>query len=164
LRDHGSRSKYEHDEMGYNSRLDELQALVLRTKLPYLDTWNAARRRNAARYRELLADLDVTVPTETAPGQHVYHLFVIQIDDRDRVRQALSDRGVSTGIHYPIPIHRQVASHNVGRVAGHMPVTERITDHILSLPMYPELETRQLSFIATCIRNVTSMSPFAHTR
>jgi dTDP-4-amino-4,6-dideoxygalactose transaminase len=161
LRDHGSRSKYEHDEMGYNSRLDELQALVLRVKLPKVNEWNAARRQHADTYRRLLADADISVPKEAAPGQHVYHLFVIETDDRDHVRQALDDRGIATGIHYPVPIHLQPASRDVGRVVGSMKVTERISSRILSLPMYAELEDAQLDYIANCIRSASTVKGVA---
>lgn len=158
LRDHGSKTKYEHDEMGYNSRLDELQAVALRAKLPYLDAWNLQRRRHAETYRELLADANVKTPIDAAPEQHVYHLFVIEVDDRDRIRQALNDRGIATGIHYPVPIHRQIASMGVGRVVGSMAVTERISDRILSLPMFPELTLEQQRFIAAALRSKTTAS------
>jgi dTDP-4-amino-4,6-dideoxygalactose transaminase len=161
LRDHGSRSKYEHDEMGYNSRLDEIQALVLRVKLPYVNDWNSARRRHADAYRRLLADVDVEVPEEAAPGQHVYHLFVIETDDRDHVRQALDDRGIATGIHYPTPIHRQPASRDIGRVVGSMKVTDHISSRILSLPMYAELEDAQLEYITNCIRSASAVKGVA---
>ena len=155
LRDHGSKVKYEHDEMGYNSRLDELQALVLRVKLPHLETWNAARRRHADTYRALLSHTDVVTPVEASYGSHVFHLFVVQVDDRDRVRKALGDRGIGTGIHYPVPIHRQVASRGIGRVIGSMRVTEFLSDRILSLPMYPELELEQLEYVAECLQRTS---------
>lgn len=152
LRDHGSRSKYEHDEMGINSRLDELQAVVLRAKLPYLDSWNASRRAHARTYDDLLDGLDVIRPHVAEYGEHSFHLYVIQTNNRDRVRQTLADHGVATGVHYPIPIHRQVASRDVGRTAGDLRVTEALAPQVLSLPMYAELEQSQLETVATLLR------------
>jgi dTDP-4-amino-4,6-dideoxygalactose transaminase len=158
LRDHGSKVKYEHDEMGMNSRLDELQAVVLRVKLPYLDQWNAARRSHSDTYRRLLEEAYVTLPAEAAYGKHVYHLFVVQTDDRERVREVLTSHGIATGIHYPIPIHDQIASRSIGRVVGSMKVTDSLAPRILSLPMYAELEERQIDFVSTCVRNVHASS------
>lgn len=151
LRDHGSASKYEHVEMGVNSRLDELQAVVLRVKLPYLDAWNEARRRHADTYRRLLEESYVTTPEEASYAKHIYHLFVVQVDQRDRVREILDDHGIATGIHYPTPIHQQAASRGCGRVAGSLAVTETIAGRILSLPMYAELELEQSEFVANCL-------------
>lgn len=155
LRDHGSASKYEHVEMGVNSRLDELQAVVLRVKLPYLDEWNEARRRHADTYRRLLEEAYVVVPEEASYGRHIYHLFVVQVEQRERVREILTDHGIATGIHYPVPIHQQVASRGVGRNAGSLAVTEALAGQILSLPMYAELEQEQLEFVANCISSAT---------
>jgi dTDP-4-amino-4,6-dideoxygalactose transaminase len=149
LRDHGSKVKYEHHEMGWNSRLDELQALVLRVKLPHLQAWNAARREHAEAYDRLLETLNVKTPSVAPDRDHAYHLYVIEVDDRDRVRQALANQGIATGIHYPIPIHQQVASRGVGRVAGSMAVTEAISSRILSLPMYAELTDAQIEYVVT---------------
>jgi dTDP-4-amino-4,6-dideoxygalactose transaminase len=156
LRDHGSRIKYEHDEMGINSRLDELQAVVLRVKLPYLDGWNAARREHAGSYRRLLEEAYVTLPAEAAWNRHNYHLFVIQTDERDHVRDILAKQGIATGIHYPIPIHDQIASRSIGRVAGSMRVTDRLAPRILSLPMYAELDVSQQEFVAVALRSATT--------
>lgn len=151
LRDHGSRSKYEHDLMGVNSRLDELQALVLRIKLPHLDQWNRLRRQHAETYDEFLDGSGIVVPTTSADREHVFHLYVIQTEDRDRLRETLSALGISTGIHYPIPIHQQVAAKGLGRVSGKLRVTERLAPRLLSLPMYPELESHQLDRIASSL-------------
>lgn len=158
LRDHGSKVKYEHDEMGINSRLDELQAVVLRVKLPYLDQWNAARRAHADTYRRLLEEAYVTLPAEASYGKHVYHLFVIQTDDRDRVREVLASHGIATGIHYPIAIHDQIASRSIGRVVGSMKVTDSLAPRILSLPMYAELESDQLEFVSGALRNTMTVN------
>jgi dTDP-4-amino-4,6-dideoxygalactose transaminase len=152
LRDHGAARKYEHAEFGINSRLDELQAAILRVKLRYLEEWNEQRIVAAARYDAVLGDLDVVVP-EVRPGaRHVYHLYVIQTDERERLRESLDARGVATGIHYPIPIHQQPACQGVGRVVGRLEHTERLANRILSLPIYPELEERQIGYVADCLR------------
>ncbi len=148
LRDHGSTRKYEHDEMGVNARMDELQAAVLRVKLRHLDEWNARRRALAARYDELLASADIDLPITRPAAQHVFHLYVVRLAERERVRQLLADRGIATGVHYPTPIHKQPAALGLGRVAGDLRVTEAFADQILSLPMYAELSDEQLQHIA----------------
>lgn len=147
LRDHGSTRKYEHREMGVNSRLDEIQAAVLRVKLRYLDAWNARRRAHAAVYDELLANIDVVRPVVRDGAQHVYHLYVIQTEDRHRVRKTLLSHGISTGIHYPIPIHQQLACKSIRHIANDLPVTESQAGQILSLPMYAELEADQIEYV-----------------
>ncbi len=152
LREHGSTVKYHHEEMSINSRLDELQAAVLRIKLRHLDEWNEQRRRHAESYRDLLDGLPVELPGVRPDAEHVFHLYVIQTDDRDRVRDTLLDRGVSVGIHYPVPIHRQPASSEVGRVGGSLHVTESVVRRILSLPMYSELVSNQLEYTADCLQ------------
>ena len=154
LRDHGAAHKYEHSEMGMNSRLDEIQAAVLRVKLPQLEMWNEQRRAHAQAYRQLLDDVDVTVPVTRRGASHVYHLYVVQAGDRDRVRQELTDRGVATGIHYPIPIHLQDAARGIGRISGDLHVTESLAKRVLSLPMYAELQPQQQSYVASCLRSV----------
>jgi dTDP-4-amino-4,6-dideoxygalactose transaminase len=148
LRDHGSTRKYEHDEMGVNARMDELQAAVLRVKLRHLDEWNARRRALAARYDKLLASADIDLPITRPSAQHVFHLYVVRLAERERVRQLLADRGIATGVHYPTPIHHQPAALGLGRVAGDLRVTEAFADQILSLPMYAELSDEQLEHIA----------------
>lgn len=153
LRDHGSRRKYEHEEVGVNSRLSEIQAAVLRVKLRYLDSWNARRESHARTYGELLHDLPLRLPKLPEGGKHVFHLYVIQLDERDRVREALTNRMVGTGVHYPIPIHRQAALAGTGRTAGSLAVTESITDRILSLPMYPEMGPEHLEYTANCLQD-----------
>ncbi|MBI2322624.1 MAG: DegT/DnrJ/EryC1/StrS family aminotransferase, partial [Chloroflexi bacterium] len=153
LRDHGSVHKYEHHEIGVNSRLDELQAAVLRIKLRYLDAWNERRRAHAQEYDQLLDALDVTPPPTARPeATHVYHLYVVQTDERDRIREALADRGVATGVHYPIPLHRQPATRDLGRVVGDLRVTDTLARRVLSLPMYAELEPEHLGYVSTCLR------------
>jgi len=152
LRDHGSARKYEHLEMGVNSRLDEVQAAVLRVKLKLLDGWNERRIAHALAYDSLLADVDVIRPSVRVDAKHVYHLYVVQTDDRDRVRTALADRGIATGVHYPIPIHQQPACHGVGRVVSELRVTESQAHRILSLPMFAELEQAQVEYVTACLR------------
>jgi dTDP-4-amino-4,6-dideoxygalactose transaminase len=147
LRNYGQTSKYFHRIRGYNTRLDELQAAVLEAKLPYLDAWNDARRRIAARY-----DAGIHAPHIVLPGvqehvRHVYHLYVIRTPYRDALREWLLARGIGTQIHYPVPIHRQEAYRDMGLVAGTLPVTERACDEILSLPMYPELSDAQIDWV-----------------
>ncbi len=147
IRDHGSERRYYHDLIGWNARLDELQAVVLRAKLPHLEAWNEARRSHAARYNELLNGLPVTTPVERSGNRHVYHLYVIRVSDRDRIQAYLKEHGIGSGIHYPVPVHLQKAMAYLGYQAGDLPVTERIVEEILSLPMYPELNDEQISFI-----------------
>jgi dTDP-4-amino-4,6-dideoxygalactose transaminase len=153
-RDHGSAHKYEHEEWGVNSRLDELQAAVLRVKLKHLEKWNEQRRAHARAYASLLQELDVQLPAVRPGAKHVYHLYVIETENRDRIRKVLADRGVATGIHYPIPIHQQGAARGVGRIAGDLSITETIAGRILSLPMYAELEQHQLEYVSAALRGV----------
>jgi dTDP-4-amino-4,6-dideoxygalactose transaminase len=152
LRDHGSERRYHHDAMGMNGRLDELQAAVLRIKLPYLDNWNEARRSHAARYSRLLEGLPITLPL--MPGaNHVFHLYVIRTDERDALRQHLDQLGVHTGIHYPVPCHLQPACATFGPGTGSLPITESLASEILSLPMFPELRDDEIDYIAEAINS-----------
>jgi len=153
LRDHGSQVRYQHDLVGYNSRPDELQAVVLRAKLPHLEEWNQKRRQHAALYNALLANLPVITPVAQPENEHVYHLYVICAPKRDKLQRYLKEHGIFTGIHYPIPIHLQKAVSNLGYVPGDLPVTEKITGEILSLPMYAELEDQEIEFIVNNIKS-----------
>lgn len=139
LRNYGQSRKYHHELRGFNRRLDTLQAAVLRVKLRHLDSWNASRGDHAALYNTLLADSDCVLPREAPYAESVWHLYVIQTDDRDALAAYLDRRHISTGIHYPVPIHLQPAYRDLGYQAGDFPVSERCADRILSLPMYPEL-------------------------
>jgi dTDP-4-amino-4,6-dideoxygalactose transaminase len=152
LRNYGQREKYHHLLRGYNHRLDTLQAAVLRVKLKYLDAWNAARRRHAQLYGELLAHSGVVTPVDADYAQSVYHVYVIRVEDRDGLRAYLDDKGISTGIHYPIPIHLQEAYRDLGYEKNSFPVTEEYAEQILSLPMYAELESNSIEYIASAIR------------
>ena len=152
LRNYGQREKYYHDTIGTNSRLDSLQAAILRVKLRHLNAWNAARREHAAAYWELLADLPITLPLTHPQATHVYHLFVVQLEARDAVQKRLGEQGISTGIHYPVPIHLQEACASLGYRRGQFPVTEQAATRILSLPMYAELTRAQIEHTAAALR------------
>jgi len=156
LRDHGSAVRYHHDELGMNGRLDEMQAAVLRLKLPSLDAGNRARREHASRYNTGLCDVDVAVPALTGED-HVFHLYVIRTSARDELRAYLTQRGVGTGIHYPVPCHLQPACTSFGTESSRLPVTEQLVDEILSLPMFPELRDEEIDYTVNVIREF-----FAH--
>ena len=144
LRDHGSRERYRHEILGVNARPDEIQAAVLRVKLAHLDQWNTARQLHAQTYTEQLKNLVEALPVVRPWGTHVFYVYVVQVRERDLFRQILAQEGIATGIHYPIPIHLQPACASYGFVRGMLPVTEAVTENIVSLPMYPELTTEQL--------------------
>src|SRR3989441_2338533 len=149
LREHGQAQKYYHDIEGYNGRLDALQAAFLRIKLRHLAEWNEARRAIAARYRERLsATPDIRLVAETAGSRSVYHLFVIRVPERDRVREFLQSRGIAPGLHYPLPLHQQVAYRRLHLATGAFPVTEQAAGEIISLPMYPEMRADQVDYVS----------------
>src|SRR5439155_4307124 len=144
LRNHGSAVKYRHDRLGFNSRLDSLQAVVLSAKLARLATWNAQRRSAAARYDELLEAVEEVRGPTTLPGnEHVWHLYVIRVSRRDRVFEHLRSAGIGAGIHYPVPIHLDGAIAQLGYRPGDFPSAERAAGEILSLPMYPHITPTQ---------------------
>jgi dTDP-4-amino-4,6-dideoxygalactose transaminase len=151
LRSHGEARRYEHEVLGYNSRIDEIQAAVLRIKLRHLDAWNEQRRGLAARYYELLSDLPLGQPELLYDGSHVYHQYVVRVPERDQVREFLASRGVGTGVHYPIPVHLQAACQFLGYSPGDMPHTEQAAGEVLSLPMYPELLESQQQQVAEAL-------------
>ena len=153
LRDHGQMKKYEHLVEGYNSRLDEIQAAILRVKLKRLDEQNKLRRKNASIYNELLKDVDeVITPFEAEYGKHVYHLYVIRTEKRDELQEYLKSNGIFTGLHYPIPLHLQKAYEYLGYKEGDFPVAEECAKQILSLPMFPELSPKEIEKIASEIK------------
>ncbi len=135
-----------------NGRLDELQAAVLRVKLRYLDQWNAARQEHAQVYTEQLRELKIGVPIVQPWGTHVYCYYVIQVQGRDHFRKVLEQEGIATGIHYPTPIHLQPACAHYGYVRGMLPVTETLSDRIVSLPMYPELTAEQRQLVVNAVK------------
>ncbi len=151
-RNYGQSEKHNHVFIGFNRRLDTLQAAALRVKLVHLDAWNAARRRHAQRYGELLADGPVVLPTEADYAESVYHLYVVRASDRDRLQRSLAERGISTGIHYPVPVHLQPAYRDLGYERGSFPVTEECAGQILSLPMYAELAAKAMEHVAQTIK------------
>jgi len=144
LRDHGSSEKYVHTRLGFNSRLDTIQAVVLRAKLARLDVWNERRRAAAARYDALLAGLaDVRTP-RTAPGNvHVWHLYAARVPERDKVLALLGEAGIGAGVHYPVPVHLQPAFRELGYGRGDFPVAERAAGEILTLPLFPQITVAQ---------------------
>lgn len=154
LRNHGRTSeKYLHDMEGYSSRLDNLQAAILSVKLKYLDVWNDKRRENVLIYNRLLENLNsIVTPYVAEYCSHVYHLYVIQTKYRNDLREYLKSRGVATGIHYPIPLHLQPAYNHLEYKEGDFPITERVSQEILSLPMYPELGENQIIEIVEKIK------------
>jgi len=155
LRDHGQRERYVHiSPDGWNGRLDALQAAILNIKLRRLDEWNERRRQVARWYNERLANLDIRLPIEPSYGHHVYHLYVVRLADRDRVRAALAQRGIATGLHYPIPLHLQEAYRHLGYREGDFPASEEAARSVLSLPMYPHLTEAQVDYICRCLREV----------
>ena len=151
LRDHGSVRKYEHRWPGYNFRMEGLQGAILAFKLRYLDEWNNRRRALAARYNQLLADPGVVVPAEVPYARHVYHLYVIQSEQRDALRDYLATRGIQTAMHYPVPIHLQEAYRTLRYKPDTFPVTERLARESLSLPMYPEMDPKAVDYVASAI-------------
>ena len=154
MRDHGSERKYDHEIVGWNSRLDTLQAIVLQAKLRRLARWNTARREAAARYDTLLAQIpQVRIPV-TMPGNvHVWHLYVVRVPERDRVLAALKAAGIGASIHYPTPIHLTGAYGSLGYGPGSFPVTEAAAEEILTLPLYPHITPAQQERIVTELRD-----------
>lgn len=148
FRNYGQREKYHHLVRGFNRRLDTLQAAVLRVKLRYLDSWNAARQRHAHLYNQLLSDCEVATPSEATDVESVWHLYVIRTQHRSELQSKLASQGIATGIHYPIPIHLQPAYSELGYKKGDFPVTEQYAEQILSLPMYAELAPSSIKAIS----------------
>jgi dTDP-4-amino-4,6-dideoxygalactose transaminase len=157
LRDHGSEEKYYHSMMGVNARLDEIQAAILRVKLRRLDEWNDARRSSAYLYNELLIDSPVVTPNEVEYARHVYHLYVIRTSQRDKLQAYLRERGIATGIHYPVPIHLQTAWRRGNHQTESLPITERYAREILSLPMFPEMTAEQVTSVVNAINTFYGM-------
>ncbi|ESU34208.1 Pleiotropic regulatory protein [Bacillus sp. 17376] len=154
IRVHGSKPKYYHHVLGYNSRLDELQAAVLNVKFPYLDEWSSLRRDKAATYTNLLneklGDL-VTTPVEKEGNYHVFHQYTIRVEQRDELQKFLKEQGVATMIYYPLPLHVQPVFKNLGYKEGDLPLSEKAASEALSLPMFPELKTEQQEYVVAKI-------------
>ncbi|HTH71368.1 MAG TPA: DegT/DnrJ/EryC1/StrS family aminotransferase [Candidatus Saccharimonadales bacterium] len=153
LREHGQSTRYYHPVVGYNARLDEIQAAILRIKLRKLPEWNARRIAIARHYNDRLAGSGVIVPEIPEGGRHVFHCYVVRVPGgrRDDLRAYLAERGIGTGVHYPVPIHLQEASAFLGYRQGDFPVTERLANEVVSLPMYPELTDTQVDTVAEAV-------------
>jgi dTDP-4-amino-4,6-dideoxygalactose transaminase len=152
LRSWGEETRYEHKYRGFNYRMDGVQGAVLGVKLRYLEHWTAARRRHAAEYRRQFAGTAVQVPAERPGCRHVYHVYVIRVRDRDQWRVRLTDAGVQTGVHYPVPVHLQPAYRDLGYVEGAFPVAEAAAREVLSLPIFPEMTAEQIATVAGVLR------------
>ena len=153
LRNYGSDVKYHHPELGFNSRLDTLQAIVLKAKLRLLSSWNEQRQIAAQRYYEMLAGVSGVQLPQTMPGnEHVWHLYVIRVTDRDKVSRRLRDMNIGTGIHYPMPIHMLGAFRYLGYARGDFPVSEQAATEVLSLPMYPTITVDQQAQVVEALR------------
>lgn len=149
---HGSKERYHHEILGVNSRLDTLQASILRVKLRYLDAWNAARRRFASRYNELLKGVPVTTPYVSPECEHIFHQYTLRAPRRDELGEFLKNKGIPHGVYYPIPLYRQKAYASRVSQESEFPVTEQAAREVLSLPMHTELDEQQLAFITDSLR------------
>lgn len=153
LRKHGSKKKYYNEEIGYNSRLDELQAAILRVKLRYLDKWNNMRISAANKYDSLLSDLSdvIKTPYKIKEAKHIYHLYCIQCENREIIMQKLKEKGIATGIYYPVPLHLQKAYTNLGYKQGDLPVAEDLCKKIFAIPMFPEITDNEINYISEAL-------------
>jgi dTDP-4-amino-4,6-dideoxygalactose transaminase len=150
LRDHGQSRKYYHEMVGTNGRMDGIQGAVLSVKLKYLEQWNEARRKHAAAYREVLKPLaSVQAPQEMEYARHIYHVFAVRSQGREQLIDALADRGIACGVHYPVPIHLQRAYASRGQGLGSYPMAERCAREFVSLPMFPELTGEQIAYVGS---------------
>ena len=153
LRNHGRKEKYLHELEGVNSRLDTIQAVFLKRKLEYLDKWNDQRREAASLYGDMLSDIDgIKLPAQSAMVRHVYHLYVVRAERRDELAAYLKESGISTGIHYPVPLHLQPAYGWMGHKKGDFPVTEEVAKDILSIPIFPGIKEEEQSYVVEKIK------------
>jgi dTDP-4-amino-4,6-dideoxygalactose transaminase len=153
LRQHGSRTRYYHEELGFNSRLDEIQAAILRVKLRHLDTWTEGRRRIADLYRRELQDGGVVVPLDDPQGRHVYNQFTLRVPRRDALQIFLKEREIATMIYYPVSLHQQEVYRDLGYGDGNLPRSELAAREVISVPVHPELAPEQVAFVADTIRS-----------
>lgn len=153
LRDWGQAAKYHHTLKGFNYRMEGIQGAILRVKLRHLEAWTEARRHNAKIYSRELEGAGVQLPQESPDVRHVYHVYAVRTPERDRLHAALQAKDIQTGIHYPIPVHLQKAYSEFGYGRGDLPVTEKVSGELLSLPMYPELREDQLEAVCNAVRN-----------
>lgn len=154
LRDHGSQKKYFHESYGHNYRMEGIQGAVLGVKLKYLDQWTEKRRLVAKKYQQLLGDIEeILLPKEMHYAKHVFHLYVIQSSQRDDLQKKLTENGIGTGLHYPLPLHLQQCFKSLGYKKGDFIQTEKLADQCLSLPMYPEMTDGQIGYVANQVRS-----------
>ena len=152
LRDYGRVSKYEHVMVGFNSRLDTLQAAILRAKLKKIDTWNKMRQDAAGLYNKFLKGSNIITPYAASFAKHVYHVYAVRAKDRDSLCEKLKSEGVAVIIHYPIPLHLQKAYADLGYKKGDFPVSEKVSQEIMSLPMFPHIKEKEIEFIAKILK------------
>jgi dTDP-4-amino-4,6-dideoxygalactose transaminase len=151
LRNHGSSVRYHHSEVGYNSRLDEIQAAILRVKLKHIDQFNNARRNNAAAYCAALNNKDIILPSVAEGSEHVFHQFTIRVQNRDVIAHALTEKGIASAVYYPVPLHQQEVFIKLYNYSIKLPVSEMCAKEVLSLPMFPELTGDEIQMIADVI-------------
>jgi dTDP-4-amino-4,6-dideoxygalactose transaminase len=151
LREHGSSTRYYHEEVGYNYRMEGIQGAVLGAKLPHLAAWTAARRRTAHRYHELLRSTPLVLPKEESWAESVYHLYVVRHRSRDRLRGHLEANEIGSALHYPLPLHLQKCFASLGYKEGDFPVAEQAAKACLSLPIFPEMTDAQVEHVASTI-------------
>src|SRR6266480_666102 len=162
LRDHGQARKYYHTLVGWNCRMDGIQAAVLSIKLGNLAGGNLLRREHALQYNQAFAGIDeVATPFEANYARHVYHVYAIRVQERDEVRRRLEENEIGCAVHYPIPIHLQEACRNLGHTAGAFPIAENLAEEFLSLPMFPELTEEQIEYVARCVSEVVDVGALA---
>jgi dTDP-4-amino-4,6-dideoxygalactose transaminase len=162
LRDHGQSRKYYHTLMGWNCRMDGIQAAVLSIKLRHLDKANSLRREHALHYNRAFAGIDeVLKPFEAMYARHVYHVYAIRVQERDAVGRQLGEKGVGCAVHYPVPIHLQEACRNLGYKKGAFPIAESLAEEFLSLPMFPELTEEQIDYVACCVSEAVGVEALA---
>jgi dTDP-4-amino-4,6-dideoxygalactose transaminase len=162
FRDHGQVKKYRHDLIGWNCRMDGIQAAVLGVKLRFLKAANSMRRAHALRYNQAFADIDeVTTPFEAPYARHVYHVYAVRVPERDELISSLKERGIQSAVHYPVPIHLQKAYQHLGYATGSLPISERIALELISLPMFPELTEEQIATVALAVREAVAAGAIA---
>jgi dTDP-4-amino-4,6-dideoxygalactose transaminase len=162
LRDHGQSQKYHHALMGWNCRMDGIQAAVLSIKLRHLHEANSLRRKHAFEYNQAFAGMDeVLTPFEASYARHVYHVYAVRVQERDAVLRYLQEKGVGCAVHYPVPIHLQEAGRNLGYTKGAFPISENLANQFLSLPMFPELTKEQVEYVADCVTEAVGVEVLA---
>ena len=151
MRTHGWKKKYFPELLGYNSRLDEMQAAILRVKLKHVDAWNTRRREIVEIYNERLGAAGISIPTVAPDRTHVYHLYIIRVKNRERLKEQLKQRGIASEIYYPQPLHLAAPCRELGWVEGSLPVAEQAAQETLALPLYPEMTDEQINEVITTV-------------